>query len=102
MKSVLAVPLGFGLMGLVFAHSLAFAQLAPAPVGEVKGSAVQHTLASAEGVVQRAAVVLPASSTGVGVYVGTFANAPKDIKARVPVVVFLHGSSGLSFKAIGQ
>ena len=102
MKSVLAVPLGLGLMGLVFAHSLAFAQLAPAPVGEVKGSAVQHTTASAEGVVQRAAVVLPASSTGAGVYVGTFANAPKDIKVRVPVVVFLHGSSGLSLKAIGE
>jgi dienelactone hydrolase len=89
-------------MGLVFAHNLAFAQLAPAPVGEVKGSAVQHTVASAEGVVQRAAVVLPASSTGAGVFVGTFANAPKDIKARVPVVVFLHGSSGLSLKAIGE
>ncbi len=97
-----------GLVNLALAHSLAFAQLAPtplalpAPVGDVKGSAVQHTLASAEGVVQRAAVVLPAISTGAGVYVGTFADAPKDIKARVPVVVFLHGSSGLGLKAIGE
>lgn len=101
-------PLFAGLIHLAFAHSLAFAQLAPTPPvaparsGEVKGSAVQHTLASSEGVVQRAAVVLPASSTGAGVYVGTFADAPKDIKARVPVVVFLHGSSGLSLKAIGE
>lgn len=109
MKSVLTLRLGLvGLAGLVFAHSLAFAQLAPvpvvvpAPVGEIKGSAVEHTLASAEGVVQRAALVLPASATGAGVYAGTFADAPKDIKARVPVVVFLHGSSGLGLKAIGQ
>lgn len=106
MKRILVLPLGLG--GLVLAHSLAFAQLAPAllaaaaPVGQIKGSAVQHTLASADGVVQRAAVVLPASATGAGVYVGTFADAPKDAKARVPVVVFLHGSSGLSLKAIGE
>ena len=96
------VVLSFGLTCFAFVQSLAFAQLAPAPVGEVKGSAVQHTPASAEGVVQRAAVVLPASATGAGVYVGTFADAPKDIKARVPVVVFLHGSSGLGLKAIGE
>ena len=97
-----------GLLNLAFANSVAFAQLSPAtatspvPVGEVKGSAIQHTPASAEGVVQRAAVVLPASATGAGVYVGTFADAPKEAKARVPVVVFLHGSSGLGLKAIGE
>ncbi|MBC7609682.1 MAG: alpha/beta hydrolase [Polaromonas sp.] len=106
MKNIYAVPLG--LISMVLANSLAFAQLAAAPVavtvpvGEIKGSAVQHTAASAEGVVQRASVVLPASVTGAAVYVGTFANAPKDIKARVPVVVFLHGSSGLGLKAIGE
>ncbi len=74
----------------------------PIPVGEVKGTAVQHTTASAVGVVQRAAVVLPASVTGGAPFVGTFANMPKDTKARVPVVVFLHGSSGLELKAIGE
>ena len=74
----------------------------PVPVGEVKGTAVQHTAASSAGVAQRAAVVLPASATGGAVYVGTLANAPKDAKARVPVVVFLHGSSGLELKAIGE
>lgn len=108
MKNICAVSLG--LISMVLAHSLAFSQLASTPVvgavtvpvGEIKGSAVQHTAASAEGVVQRASVVLPASVTGTAVYVGTFANAPKDIKARVPVVVFLHGSSGLGLKAIGE
>jgi dienelactone hydrolase len=74
----------------------------PAPVGEVKGTATEHTAASSAGVVQRAAVVLPTSATGGAVYVGTFANAPKDIKAKVPLVVFLHGSSGLELKAIGE
>ena len=74
----------------------------PAPVGEVKGTASQHTAASSTGVAQRAAVVLPASVTGGTAYVGTLANAPKDAKSRVPVVVFLHGSSGLELKAIGE
>ena len=72
------------------------------PVGEVKGTALQHTAASSAGVAQRAAVVLPASVTGGAIYSGTFANAPKDAKAKVPVVVFLHGSSGLELKAIGE
>ena len=77
----------------------------PNPVGEVKGTATQHTAASSAGVVQRAAVVLPASVTGGAVYVGTFANAPnapKETKGRAPVVVFMHGSSGLELKAIGE
>ncbi len=74
----------------------------PIPVGEIKGTAVQHTATSAVGVVQRAAVVLPASVTGGAPFVGTFANMPKEAKARVPVVVFMHGSSGLELKAIGE
>lgn len=73
-----------------------------APVGEIKGSALQHTAASAAAVVQRAAVVLPASVTGGAIYAGAFADAPRQAQARVPVVVFLHGSSGLGLKAIGE
>ncbi len=84
----------------------ACAQTPPAPpsspVGEIKGNAVQHSAASATGVTQRAAVVLPASVTGGAIYTGTFANVPKDTKTKVPVVVFLHGSSGLELKAIGE
>jgi dienelactone hydrolase len=77
-------------------------QVPSAPIGEVKGTAVQHTAASALGVMQRAAVVLPASATGGAIFVGTFANIPKDIKGQVPLVVFMHGSSGLELKAIGE
>lgn len=47
-------------------------------------------------------MVLPASVTGGVIYSGTFANAPKDTKTKVPVVLFLHGSSGLELKAIGE
>lgn len=72
------------------------------PVGEVKGTATQHTAASSLGAAQRASVVLPASVTGGAIYSGTLANAPKDTKAKVPVVVFMHGSSGLELKAIGE
>lgn len=98
-------------IALIGAASLAAACTAPrapvtaapaAPVGEVKGSAVQHTAASAQGVLQRAAVVLPASVTGNAVYAGTFAGSPQVARVRVPVVVFLHGSSGLGLKAIGE
>lgn len=89
-----------GVAVLACSHTQGFAQLPPA--GEVKGNALQHTAASAEGVVQRAAVVLPASVTGGAVYAGTFRDAPKAVRARVPVVVFLHGSSGLGLKAIGE
>lgn len=100
--------LGYG-VALACAVTLlgACAQTAPAPhpstpVGEVKGDAVQHNTASSASVAQRAAVVLPASVTGGPIYVGTFANAPKDTRVKVPVVVFLHGSSGLELKAIGE
>jgi hypothetical protein len=72
------------------------------PQGEIKGNALVHTPTSAQAVAQGAAVVLPASVTGGAVYVGSFRDAPREVKARVPVVVFLHGSSGLSLKAIGE
>jgi dienelactone hydrolase len=77
-------------------------QTPPAPISEIKGTSTQHTAASAVGVMQRAAVVLPASATGGAIFVGTFANIPKDIKGQVPLVVFMHGSSGLELKAIGE
>ena len=46
--------------------------------------------------------MLPASVTGGAIYSGTFANSPKDTKTKIPVVLFLHGSSGLELKAIGE
>jgi dienelactone hydrolase len=78
---------------------LAEAQTAP---GEVKGSAWQHTPASAAEVVANADVALPATITGGAPYFGKLAQAPKTAAARVPVVVFLHGSGGLGLKAIGD
>lgn len=75
---------------------------AQAPAGEVKGQAVRHTAESAVGVVQQARVVLPAAVTGAAVYTGLWKDAPREAKARVPVVVFLHGSSGLALPAIAE
>lgn len=75
---------------------------AQAPAGEVKGQAVRHTAESAVGVVQQARLVLPAAVTGGAVYVGPWKDAPREAKARVPVVVFLHGSSGLALPAIAE
>ncbi len=72
-----------------------------APTGETKGSALKHTAQSAIGVVQGAQVALPASVSG-AVFVGAYRDAPQLARTRVPVVVFLHGSSGLSLKAITE
>lgn len=85
---------------LLLAATLAGAQ--PAPQGELKGSAVVHTAESARAAMQGAALVLPARATGGAVFAGRLRDAPADVQARVPVVVFLHGSSGLSLKAIGE
>lgn len=73
-----------------------------APQGEVKGSALVHTEASARNVVANAQLVLPASATGGAVYTGLFKDAPAGLRGPVPMVVFLHGSGGLSLKAIGE
>lgn len=89
-------------LGLANAPVQAQAQVLPAPVGEVKGSAVVHTTESARAVVQGAAVVLPASVTGAAIFSGPMRDAPREVKGRAPVVVFLHGSSGLGLKAIGE
>jgi dienelactone hydrolase len=66
------------------------------------GRAVAHTSASAQAVMDQAAVVLPAALHGGTVFTGMLKNVPRDLKAKAPVVVFLHGSSGLSLKAIGE
>ena len=73
---------------------------ASAPAGEVKGEAWAHDRASLAASVDQADVVLPAA-TGVP-YVGKFRDAPTRADRRVPVVLFLHGSSGLGLRAIGE
>lgn len=76
--------------------------LAQTPVGELKGRAVVHTAESAKAVVTQGALVLPSSVTGGAVYVGAFKDAPAQAATKAPVVVFMHGSSGLALKAIGE
>lgn len=75
---------------------------AQTPLGEVKGEAASHTEASAKEVINGAQVALPAKVTGAAAYFGTLRNAPVQTTGKVPVVVFMHGSSGLGLKAIGE
>jgi len=75
----------------------AFAQTAP--VGAVKGSASEHTPASLAAALEGASVSIPARATGGAPYHGTLAQVPATVGGegrRVPVIVFLHGSSGIS------
>lgn len=71
-----------------------------APAGEVTGRATEHTGASLAAAVERAQVALPAAA-GVEFF-GKWRDVPAGATRRVPVVVFLHGSSGLSLKAIEE
>lgn len=72
------------------------------PAGEIKGDAVVHTAASAAQVIGNAQLALPAAATGGAPYFGPLRGAPQAAHQRVPVVVFMHGSSGLALKAIGE
>ena len=78
------------------------AQPSTTPVGEVKGSGWEHTAATLAATVQQADLVIPAAATGGATFVGKFRDAPAGKPAKVPVVLFLHGSSGLGLKAIGE
>jgi hypothetical protein len=75
---------------------------APAPAGSVKGTAFAHDAASRQGLMANANVALPASLTGGAIYFGKPDAAPATAGRRAPVVVFLHGSSGLGLKAIEE
>lgn len=72
------------------------------PTGEIKGEAVSHTSTSAAQVIRNAQLALPASVTGAAPYLGPLSGAPQGRQLRVPLVVFMHGSSGLGLKAIGE
>mgnify|MGYP000908233079 FL=1 len=88
-------------IALLLAATQAWCQ-APAPQGEIKGQAIVHTPESARAAMANGALVLPSAATGGAVFSGAFKDAPRETRARVPVVVFLHGSSGLGLKAIGE
>jgi hypothetical protein len=75
---------------------------APAPAGEIKGDAWVHTKESLVATVDQADVCLPAAATGGKLHFGKFKDLPKTHGSRVPVILFLHGSSGLGLKAIGE
>jgi dienelactone hydrolase len=77
---------------------------AQTPAGEIKGDAWAHTPESLAATVQQADVCLPPAAAGGTPWCGKFKDlAPRPAgSARVPVIVFLHGSSGLSLKAIGE
>ena len=96
MKSLITV---FACLPMLMQAIPAAAQTA-APAGEVTGHASEHTPASRIEVVANANVALPAVVTGQGVYFGKWRDLPRTLQARAPVVVFLHGSSGLGLKAI--
>ena len=92
---------------MAFAAALALANVnalaqAPAPVGEIAGDAWVHTNESLAATVDQADVCLPAAATGGKIYFGKFKDIPKLQGARVPTILFLHGSSGLTLKAIGE
>jgi hypothetical protein len=87
---------------MVWALNVSAAWAQTAPTGEVKGSAVSHTAASRAGVMTGAQVALPASLTQSTVFVGKWRDMPSGLNGKVPVVIFLHGSSGLSLKAIEE
>ncbi len=75
---------------------------AQAPKGELKDGPLIHTIESSENLVKEAQLSLPLSLIPGGVYVGSFKNAPQMKEGRVPVVLFMHGSSGLGLKAIAE
>lgn len=75
---------------------------AETPKGEIKGTAFAHTTQSAKDVLLNANVALPASVTRGPAYFGPWRDMPGTAGDPVPVIVFLHGSSGLGLKAIGD
>ncbi|WP_031254872.1 hypothetical protein [Curvibacter lanceolatus] len=85
-----------GLSLLMSAHTLA----QTTPTGRIEGTAWQHTPASLAASVARAALVLPERATGGARYTGAFSARPATQGQAVPVVLFLHGSSGLGLSAI--
>jgi dienelactone hydrolase len=88
---------------LFFAMASAGAGAQPAtPAGEIKGDAWVHTSESLAGAVRQADVCLPAAATGGAVFCGKFGGLPPFTVSKVPAVLFLHGSSGLGLKAIGE
>jgi dienelactone hydrolase len=86
---------------LAAATSSAAAQSSP-PAGEIKGDTWMHTSGSLAAAVQQADVCIPGAVTGSTAYFGKFTGIPELSDRKAAVVIFLHGSSGLGLKAIGE
>lgn len=85
-------------LALLGACSTPVAPAAPStkvPQGSIKGSVKAHTSDSLQKTLEHAWVSLPASVTGGAPYHGVYSQAPV-AKAKAPVVVFVHGSSGVN------
>lgn len=93
------------LAGVLLAASLATTQTVNAqttPAGSYTGNASVHTADSLRAAIQGGQLVLPAQVTGGAVFAGLFKDAPAVQGVRVPVIVFMHGSSGTKLPAILQ
>jgi hypothetical protein len=86
----------------LMASCMAVSAWCQTPQGEIKPGALVHTPESSQQVISGAQVALPASLAQAGIYLGPLKDAPQVNKGQVPVVVFMHGSSGLGLKAIGE
>ncbi len=75
---------------------------AQTPVGSVEEGTTTHTAQSLQALVQQASVALPAKATGKDIFTGKFKDIPALSGVKVPVIVFMHGSSGLGLAAIAQ
>ena len=75
---------------------------AKTPQGEIKAGPLLHTAQSSVDLIQEAQVAFPATNAQGPVYVGTMKNAPEWKQGKLPVVLFMHGSSGLGLKAIAE
>jgi dienelactone hydrolase len=89
------------LMGVVFAV-LACGPAWSQPRGSTEGSALQHTESSAADVVAGGDLALPPAATGADAFFAKWRDRPLASVGRVPVVIFLHGSSGLKLRAIAE
>lgn len=87
---------------LVISLMLSGQTIAQTPKGDIKNGPLTHTPESSLAVVSGAQIGLPASLTQGAIYVGTLQKAPATPGKKVPVVVFMHGSSGLGLKAIAE
>ena len=88
-------------VSMVLSLTCSMAQ-AQTPQGEIKPGPLAHSVESMAAVVSEAQVAFPAQLTNKEIFVGPLKNAPQLGNAKVPVVLFMHGSSGLGLKAIAD